>query len=188
LGGALYTLSNILTYKGAVGAARDCAAQAIDWSARRGDRYFLTYTHLYASINEHSAGNLHAAEEHARAALDLLENSNSLRPFAQALLARVQLGRAELSLALPLARAAYQELRQLGQVQDGEVMICVVLAECLWAVSDFATAREVARNAIERLYKRAESISVENWRASFLRNIPEHRRLLELADAIGVGN
>jgi serine/threonine protein kinase/tetratricopeptide (TPR) repeat protein len=181
LGGALYALSNILAYRGAHDESRELAHRAIDCTTKNGDRYFLIYTRLYASLNEHLAGNFSAAEENAQIALQMVEDNRSLRPFALALLARALLGQNRLGDAMSLSEVAYCELQERGKVQDGEAIICLAFAECLSAVPNVTRAREVLRKAVEQLQRRAEGLSVAEWRASFLDRIPEHRSLIELA-------
>jgi len=55
-----------------------------------------------------------------------------------------------------------------------------MLAETLMGVGDHAAAHAATRRAAERLMERAAKISDEAWRASFLENIPEHARTIEL--------
>jgi serine/threonine protein kinase/tetratricopeptide (TPR) repeat protein len=181
LGGTYYLLSNILAYKGAHDEAREFSSRAIDWTTKNGERYFLIYARLYASVNEYLAGNMSAAEQNARIALHMVENNSSLRPFARALVARALLGRTKRDEAVPLAEAAYNELQELGKVQDGEAIICLAFAECLLATPDVDRARDVLRKVVEQLYRRSESLPITEWRESFLSRIPEHRSLIQLA-------
>jgi len=184
LGGTYYMLSNILVYKESADEAREFATRAIEWTSKSGERYFLIYARLYASVNEHSVGDFSAAEEHARMALQMVQDNSSLRPFARALLARALLGQRKVAAAMSLAEDAYCELEQLGKVQDGEAIICLAWVECLMAKPDLFRARAVLRRATEKIEILAGSISVSNWRETFLTRIPEHRRLVELAHAL----
>jgi eukaryotic-like serine/threonine-protein kinase len=184
-GGTYYMLSNILAYKGSIEEARDFASRAIEWTTNSGERHFLTYATLYASMIEHTSGNYAAAERHARSGLQMVSDNPSLRPFAQALLAHALMGQDRIAEALPLAEVAYGELERIGTVQDGEATISLVFARCLIARSDIARARDVIRRAVERLHGIAATFSVVAWRSSFLNCIPEHRRLVELSEAIG---
>jgi tetratricopeptide (TPR) repeat protein len=181
LGGIFYMLCNILAYKGSLHEAREFAARAISWTTTRGDRYFLTYARLYASVTEHAAGDFVTAEEHARIGLEMVLDNPALRPFARALVARALLGQNRLTEAMPFAETAHQELEELGKVQDGEAMISLALAECLIAKSDLVAAKSVIGKAVEKLRTWAKTISVVSWQLSFLHCIPEHRRLIELA-------
>jgi len=181
LGGTYYMLSNILAYKGCTDDARAFAARAIEWCSKSGERHFLTYARLYASVIEHAAGDFAAAEEHARVALEMVQDNSSLRPFARALLARALLGNRDLPGAMALAESAYNELEQLGNVQDGETMIRLAWAESLFAKRDLFAAQTVARKAVKKISALSDSISETGWRESFLTRIPENRSLIELA-------
>jgi tetratricopeptide (TPR) repeat protein len=186
LGGIFCTLSNILAYRGCLFEARDFAERAIKWSEENSEQYFRINAWLYLSMAEYLAGEYSAAEHHARGALDLLNNNPSMRPFAQALLARSLCGQARKSEAMSSAREAYAQLDALGQVQDGEPTIRLAYAECLATSSDLAVARQVITKALDRLSKQAGSIDNPEWRRSFLERIPEHRRIAELARELGV--
>ena len=83
--------------------------------------------------------------------------------------------------ATACAREAHTQLEAVGQIQDGEIIVRLAFAECLVASSDLRSAKPVIGKAIERLYDRARSISIPEWRQSFLTRIPEHCRILELA-------
>jgi eukaryotic-like serine/threonine-protein kinase len=184
LGGTYYMLSNILAYKGSTDDAREFAKRAIDWCSGSGERHFLTYARLYASVIEHNAGDFRAAQGHARIALGMVQDNSSLRPFARALLARALLRQASLSDAILLAAAAYNELEELGEVYDGEAMIRLAWAECLLAKPDRSAAQSVLARAVQKIEKSANSFSIEGWRESFLTRIPEHRLLIELNRSI----
>jgi tetratricopeptide (TPR) repeat protein len=186
LGGTFYLLANILAYRGELDEAREFVARTIAWTTRNGERYFLTYARLYGSVIEHSAGDFQAAEKHALVAFEMVQDNKGLRPFARALLARAAFGQNRLADATLLARSAYKELEDQGNVQDGEPTICLAHAECLIAISDMTGATDVLRKAVAKLRKRAEDISLAEWRVSFLERIPEHRSLMELAQTLGI--
>jgi eukaryotic-like serine/threonine-protein kinase len=185
-GQILYSLSNILAYRGCLDEARDFGERAIKWTNDNNDQYFGSYARLYMSVIEHLAKNYPAAERHARDAMEMLANNPTLLPFALALLARAFHGQGRVVEALSRAREAYTQLEALGQVQDGESTIRLALAECLAASSDLVTAKQVIEKAIEWLRKRASSIDIPDWRRSFLTRIPEHACILELARELGI--
>jgi len=186
LGGTLYLLCNILAYRGQVDEARAFGEKALKWTTQSNDQYFLTYTQLYLSVTEYLAKDYLAAERYARASLQKLDNYSSLRPFAQALLARALHGRGLIAEALSCSRDAYSGLETLGKVQDGESTIRLAWAECLLASEDRATAVQVIRIAIARLHKQADSIDDSEWRTSFLKCVPEHRQIVEMASRLGI--
>lgn len=185
-GQILYSLSNILAYRGCLDEARDFGERAIKWTNDNNDQYMGTYARLYMSVIEHLAKNYPAAEQHARDAMEMLANNPTLLPFALALLARAFRGQGRIVVALSYARDAYVQLEALGQVQDGESTIRLALAECLAASSDLVTAKQVIEKAIEWLRKRASDIEIPDWRRSFLTRIPEHTCIVELAHELGI--
>ena len=64
--------------------------------------------------------------------------------------------------------------------------IRLAFAECLVASSDLQTASQVVAKAMDRLRKQAHNIDNPEWRQSFLTQIPDHRRITELACELGV--
>jgi serine/threonine protein kinase/tetratricopeptide (TPR) repeat protein len=186
LGGTLYLLSNILAYRGCLDEARQFGERAINWTTENNAQFWGTYARLYMSVIEGLAKVYPAAEDHARAALAMVENNPALRPFALALLSRSLIGQNKIVEALAHAREAYGHLETLGQVDDGEMTIRLAFAECLVASSDLQTASQVVAKAMDRLRKQAHNIDNPEWRQSFLTQIPDHRRITELACELGV--
>jgi len=185
-GQILYSLSNILAYRGCLDEARGFGERAIKWTNENNDQYFGSYARLYLSVIEHLAKNDLAAEQHARDAMEMLADNPALRPFALALLARAFHGQGRIVEALSCARDAYAQLEALGQVEDGESTIRLAFAECLVASSDLATAKQVIEKAIASLRNRASNIDIPDWRRSFLTRIPEHACILEVARELGI--
>ena len=186
LGGTFYILANILAYRGSLDEARGFGLRAIRWSAANNEQYFAIFAQLYLSMIEYMAEAYPAAEQHARSVLEMLLNNPSLRPFAQALLARSLRNQGRISEAIAYAREAYLQLEAMGQVEDGDSTIRLAYAECLAASSDLVEARQVITKAMERLSKQAGSIDNPEWRQSFLNRIPEHRRIIELSRELGI--
>jgi hypothetical protein len=60
-------------------------------------------------------------------------------------------------------------------------MLLLVRAEAFYALGNLDAAREAIREAQEDLLRRAAKIPDPDVRRSFLENIPDHRRTLELA-------
>jgi ATP/maltotriose-dependent transcriptional regulator MalT len=185
-GATLYMLSNILAYRGVLDEARVFGERALAWTAENNDQHFHRFALLYLSVAEHLAENYALAERHARRALAMLENSPSLRPFALALLARALMGQGLVEEAKSLGLRAYDELVALGEVLDGEAIIRLAHAECLAASHEPELAGAVLRSAAEWLGKRANAIANPDWRKDFLNRIPEHCRILKLAQEIGI--
>jgi tetratricopeptide (TPR) repeat protein len=188
LGGTLYLLSNILAYQNRLDEARDFGERAVKHTTETNDQYFRSYAQLYLSVTEHLAGNYERAEEHARAAMQLIQDDPSMRPFGIALLARALNAQGRAPEALPLAKDAFAQMQELGSLSDGEATVRLALVECLIAANDIHSAKETVRAAAQWLKTRADTISDGSQRASFIERIPEHRRILELARELGIDN
>lgn len=180
MGGIFCLLENTLAYAGRLDEARDYARRALEWTSKNNDQIFLRSAHLYSSIIEHLAGNYAKAEAHAQTALQLVESNPSLRPFAQAVLARALLAQGD-PRALTLAAEAYHSLKELGSVQDGDAIVRLAYIEALHASADRHGATEALRDAMRRLRSQAQAIDTPEWRLTFLKCIPEHRCILEMA-------
>jgi tetratricopeptide (TPR) repeat protein len=186
LGGTLYSLANILAYRGELEEARTLGEKALTWTAENNDQYFRSYTLLYLSVTDYLLGDYTVAESRARDALQILEGNPSLRPFALALLARSLLRQGQTDRALEKSREAFIQLETLVQVDDGEATIRLAFAECCAASGDDLTANKVLRSASDWLSKRAGTIGNSEWRRSFLTRIPEHLSILKLARERGI--
>jgi tetratricopeptide (TPR) repeat protein len=118
---------------------------------------------------ELAAGNAAAAIEHTDASAE----GRALR--ARAL---VQMGRLE--DALSDARAALS----LATSEADEITARLALIEGLLASGDIEGARRAAHSAEERLHQRAMKIRDPELRRTFLADVPEHRRILDLAKTL----
>jgi serine/threonine protein kinase/tetratricopeptide (TPR) repeat protein len=186
LGGTHYMLGNILSYRGCLEEARSFLKTALQLTGEANEQHFHRFALLSLSMVDYMGKNYKDAEQYARQALLLLDNTPSLRPFAMALLARSLHGQGLIAEALALAKEAHAQLEALGKVQDGEAIIRLAYVECLLASLDSESARQALQVAIERLRRQAATIDNPAWRKSFFNRIPEHRRLLELAHEMAI--
>ena len=129
------------------------------------------------------SGALEEAEEVARKALDLLENFPSPRTYALGNLASVLLARGSVEGALRAAREAMELLEKDIPVHGGQAFVWLVYAEALHAAGHLSEARSVIAKARDRVLKMAPDESEPAWRASYLENVWENARTLELARA-----
>ncbi|WP_437675560.1 serine/threonine-protein kinase [Sorangium sp. So ce131] len=134
-----------------------------------------------------AAGDGAGAEAEARRAVEMLEVAKPLLPHALATLADVLLAGGRSGEALVEARRAAEILGELGQLEEGEMLVRVVHAEALWATGDQEGARRALAEAEARLEERAGTIADPAWRASFLERVPEHARTAALRRAWGRG-
>ena len=79
-----------------------------------------------------------------------------------------------------------QLLNELGTMPEGEAAVLLAYAEALRATGDVTGARSTIRDARARLNARAEKITGEDLRKSFLEKVPAHARTVELARELGL--
>lgn len=126
-------------------------------------------------------GDTAAAEAEARAALAVLEAPFPARALALGMLARLQLAKGLIGEALSNAAAAAALLEVPAGVEEGEMLVRVTHAEALAAAGRREAAHAAIADARDRLIARADRLHDQNLRASFLRQVPENARVLELA-------
>ena len=124
-----------------------------------------------------------SAEREARRAIELLEAAPPKRVGAHAALGRALLLQGRVVEALDAARAAVELYRQLGVSDESHTLAPLVYAEALTAAGHVDEATEVLLGARETLLERAGRITDETLRRSFLTEVPENARVLELARA-----
>jgi ATP/maltotriose-dependent transcriptional regulator MalT len=159
------------------------AAKAIALSAAQGNRRIEGWSRTRLAEILRTAGELEEAEAEARRAVKVVDPSEPNQVAARATLAEVLLARGQPAKALAEARKAMALLSSLGKVEDGEALTRLVYAEALFATGDRAAARAAIADARDRLLAAAARISDPRRRDSFLRNVPENARTLELARA-----
>ncbi len=148
-----------------------------------GDRRMEGASRMYAAALLGEAGEAERAIEEARSAIELLAAAPPLRAAALGVLARIHLRRGAVAEALDTAREAKRALDDLGHIEEGDSLIRLVLAESLETAGRHAEARQAIHEAGERVLMRAEKIAQARYRDSFLRDVPENARTLELFEA-----
>jgi eukaryotic-like serine/threonine-protein kinase len=127
-------------------------------------------------------GELEAAEREVLAAADLLAILPLDHLATTATLAAIRLAQrraAEALAAAELAASRYETLGSCGHFRSA--FIRLVRAECLDATGDVEAARAAISTARERLLGDAARIDHLDDRNSFLENVPENARTLQLA-------
>jgi len=180
---AKHNLGLALACQGAVDEASVVEREAVVSARALGHSRMECGAQLYLALILAQAGSLTLAEEQARSALESSAAAPLLRPKAQAALAHVLLLQGKPVLALEAAQKAQGELETLGTIEEGEALVRLVHAEALFAVGREIDARSAIAAARARLDVRAAKIGEERHRASFLANVPENARTLELEKA-----
>ena len=80
-----------------------------------------------------------------------------------------------------MAEDAVELLESLGGIADGESLVRLVHSEALHATGDTDEASTAIAIAHDRLVERADTIPDDTLRGSFLREVGENARTLELA-------
>jgi len=114
----------------------------------------------------------------ARRALDLLSRSPAGRAFAGAALARALLAEGSIAAALEAAEAAHDEMKALGRLDEGEVMVRLALVDARRAAGDGAGAAAALGEARRGVLADAAKLRDPALRRAFLEAVPEHRRAL----------
>lgn len=123
------------------------------------------------------------AEDHARAAIALLDTAPPLRPTAQAVLARALLAQHRTQEAFRSAQEAFEYLTVRGNVEEGEALVRLVFADALRAVGHRERADQAFGEARRHLLFRAGRIQDTRLRDSFLTRVPEHAATLDRQQA-----
>jgi tetratricopeptide (TPR) repeat protein len=151
---------------------------------RQGDRRLVASASCALAEALCDARLLAEAEAEARRAVAAAAGLASSSAAALATLAFVLLARNDASAALVTAREADVQ-RATTTMEERELLLDLVLAEAELEVGDAGSARDRLTRVAAELRARAERIQAPTLRQAFLQNVPEHRRLLELAHEQG---
>ena len=130
-------------------------------------------------------GRLDEAKAEVEQAVALLGAIPTLVPSAMATHARVLLACGDPEEARVVARDALARFEASGRLDEGESLVRLAVAEVASACGDEAGAVAAIQSARTRLLARAQAIRNEAWRKSFLENVDENRRTLQLAAVLG---
>jgi tetratricopeptide (TPR) repeat protein len=176
-----HNLGLALARRGAFDSARAMERRACEAFAAQGDARLEGAAWAYLAEIERLAGDVAAAETHARRGIAQLASSPPVRAAALATLALALVERKAAREALATAREALALLESLGGLEEGEERVWLAMAESLHAIGDRDGARRVIADARARLYARADKLRDPSWRASFLQGVPENAATLDRA-------
>ena len=145
-------------------------------------RIYLACIHLLAGQHEL------AAHEADRGVALAREAAPPVVPMALAALSQARLAEGRASEALEGINEALERVRASGEIEGGDSLLHLLLAETLYELGDQAGARRAIATAKERLLERAGRIRDPALRRSFLENVPDNARTLERARAWSGGN
>jgi len=177
---ALQNLSLALALLGRFEEGRRLGHEAVREFARLGDRRMEAASHDYLAAAALLEGDLQAAEREVQQALRGFENIPPLFARSNANLALIRLRQGRIPEARGAAKKAMAILDEIGEVEDGEMLVRLGEVETARAAGEEAHAREALARALSRLRERAGLIANPELRESFLSRLPEHARLLAL--------
>jgi len=183
---AAHNLGLVLARQNKADEGRRIELSAVEEYVRLGNPRMEGASRIYMSLIAGSVGDHIDAERQARAAVDVLDSTPPLRCFALGALARALVDKGEPAAALDAAEEAKSLLDSLEQVDAGEALVRLVHAETLDLAGQRPRAMIAISAAFERLEERGARIRDSELRRSFLYDVPEHARTLELAAAWGV--
>jgi len=186
VGTARAQLGRTLGRRGSASQARDELGKAIEaLRAQKNARLAAVATRYLARVLAEQ-GDLEGAEREARAAVEALSGVNAMLGDALAMLSDVQRRRGAAGEALETAKRAMASLEAAGKTAVGEAAIRLAHAEALEANGDRPGARAAIATARERLLARGNTLSDADLRRSFLHDVAEHARTLQLAESLAV--
>ncbi|MBI2391713.1 MAG: serine/threonine protein kinase [Deltaproteobacteria bacterium] len=171
----------VLARIGDVAAAAQKAREAVDELVARGNRRAEAFCRIYLAGILSFQKDFVAAEDEARAAIVAASSAPEARAYAFATLGALLLRQKKLHEAHEVASRAMEIMISIGGVSEGESLIRLVHAVSLRALKRHDEAEAALDVAVARLRERAERISDERWRKSFLENIAENASTLARA-------
>ena len=154
--------------------------QAVEGSARMGVRTLEGYALSLLITVRAQSGELEAATTAMTRALEIGESDLEVRAAALTGQARLRLIEGKRHEALQAAEQAMALLRDQQFVDDVAYMRATYL-EVLFACEQGDRAQKALAEAVKWLHERAEKIDDPALRHSFLTNVPDNARVLELA-------
>jgi eukaryotic-like serine/threonine-protein kinase len=142
---------------------------------------FEGWTRVYRARIALLSNDLSAARAQIRGALTLLATSPPALAGARAVWSQVLVAAGRHAEAVTEASLAVATVDDLGGIEEFESLARLALIEAHLASGDHASARLAISRAADRLHERAAAIGDAALRTTFLDQVPENRRVLELA-------
>lgn len=183
---AQLNLCLLLGRRGAAIAAAAMGETALATYEKQGSPRAMVISLVYLARTLTTSGAIAAARERARRATLLADDVAPYRAYAFAAFAAAELAGGRPAEAVAAAESAMVALREVG-AEEGEAFVRLTFTEALQAAGRQEDARAALFEADAALQARAARIADRGHRESFLREIPEHARTVEMAEALGVG-
>jgi tetratricopeptide (TPR) repeat protein len=179
-------LGRILLATGEYSEAWDLELVAIESFQMQGDDRMANHSRVYLSRVHQRQGALDSAESQAREALHGTNTVATVRMQAHAQLASVLLDLARPEEALKSAIEAGSILGSVGHIADGESFVRLTLVDAHIRCEQKERARAALSSAHATLLDRFNRIADPSLRLSFVEQVEENARIVELATAWGV--
>jgi len=171
-----------LACQGRFAEAGEHELTALTLTRAQGDRRMMASAHIYLARILLGLSQSEAAAAEARKGVELTSDAGPMRVVALAILARIELVRGEVDAAVAHSTEAVEIVAAEG-VEEGEVALRLVHAEALFARGRREEAKQALTLAREAVERSASRISRPEWRRSFLSNVEENARTLELCQS-----
>ncbi|MDI3290320.1 protein kinase [Polyangium sp. 15x6] len=170
-----------LVERGVLEDARALVTSILDSEAARNDPNLLSLVRMTLAVILRRSGDLGAAEREARTATEVLVGTTLWRSSALATLGKIllQQGRTDEALRL-IEDAVAQHDASAGPFG---MYLRLTHAEALHATGDHARARVMLLEARDLLLSRAAKLQDPELRRSFLENVTQNARILDLVRA-----
>lgn len=179
-------LGRVLLALGELDEAWDLELIAIESFTMQGDDRMANGSRVYLSKIHQRKGSLESAFKEAKEALQGTSTVATVRMQAHSQLASVLLEMGQPEEALVAAKEAMGILQSLGQVEEGESFVRLMLVEAELQCMHLEKAQEALKQAYESLRRRVEQIDDPNWRLSFLEQVQDNARIVQLSGEWGL--
>ncbi|MCP4449098.1 MAG: protein kinase [Myxococcales bacterium] len=179
-------LGRVLLAEGELDEAWDLELIAIESFVMQGDDRMANSSRVYLSRIHQKKGSLESARNAAKEALQGTSTVATVRMQAHSQLASVLLEMGLPEEALESALAGIKILDALAQVEEGESFVRLMLVEAELQCMHLDEARAALKNAYKGLIHRFEQIDDANWRLSFIEQIEENARIVQLSSELGL--
>jgi tetratricopeptide (TPR) repeat protein len=180
-------LGVVLARQGRVDEALALLEEAVAASGRAGDRRFEYAGLIFVAETKLLAGRVDEARTAIDTATALLDEGSPYRSLALAIESQCRLAAGDVDGAVDAAHRAVSELEAIGHSEEGDLIAHLTYAEALVASGDTVAAIKAIVEARKRLDQLMGSIADDELRASFVANVPQNRRIVELSRQLGVG-
>ncbi len=183
---ALQNLGFVLLRLGRMEEAERIQLEVIETAKQQGALRYVANGHASLSIIALALGQTDRAVEEGLAAVSATATDSPRHAYALTTLADALLARGETDEACRRAATAMDLVKRVGSFDIGEAYVRVVHAEALLAAGREEEAAAATREARDEVLRRANLVG-EADRETFVRAVPENRRILRLATQLLAG-